>query len=415
MQVNFNNGLVVDQKDIIQDQNSILLKMDQYIKSPEPLKGLRGVRVGYCLTSKVNKKTGVSYCGIPIAELANCKPMEVIYLLLFGKKGDVEEVKELEKEISRRAPLKEKVVQGIRALPKDTPPMQLLGCALLICGGLEKTGSYKEDCLNIIAKIPQIVAEVLNLHAGWGPGENLVSNPELGYIENFLQMLHFPGKSENLDQLTQAFNLFHILHMDHGGGNCSTFTAKTTASTLADMYSSLVAGVCALSGSRHGQANQAALKMFEQLQKDSANESEEPISDQQIMDWLHYRFKNKQLIFGFGHAVLEIEDPRASVLYSWLEGNHTKGSLSHLALRIRHLAPAVLKTYPKVNRTDANVDAVSGCVLKDAGFNYPEYFTVLFALSRIIGMLIQIVAEREWINGGNNPITRPEYEAISRN
>ncbi len=104
--------------------------------------------------------------------------------------------------------------------------MKLFSCALLIVGMIEGMGNYREDCLNLIAKVPEIAATVINHHAGWPLGKP--SNPELGYIENFTQMLNVPNG--NPAALNDAFKLFNVLHYDHGGGNLSTFVGKAVAS-----------------------------------------------------------------------------------------------------------------------------------------------------------------------------------------
>src|SRR5690606_20235402 len=146
-------------------------------------------------------------------------PEEVIYLLYHGEAGTPEKVAAFAKELQKRSHVSEKTVAHIRLLPKEAHPMQLFVCALMILGTFEGTGDYREDCLNLIAKIPTVVAELINYHAGWQKTRK--SDPSTGYMENFTHMLNVPDADEA--GLAKVFKLFNVLHYDHGGGNLSTF------------------------------------------------------------------------------------------------------------------------------------------------------------------------------------------------
>ena len=204
--------------------------------------GLRGVPVGYCVTSSVDPQKGLFYVGRPVSELAKWTPKQVIYLLYHGKEGTENETDAFSSDLCQRAHLSHEYLGAIKSLPKDGHPMKLFAAALLLAAGYEGVDGYEEDCLNIIAKIPEITARVINHHAGWSQ-ENL-SKPELGYMENFVHMLGVPGKDEK--RLFQVLELFNVLHYDHGGGNLSTFTGKTIASGAEDLYGSLAGAMCAL-------------------------------------------------------------------------------------------------------------------------------------------------------------------------
>ncbi len=169
--------------------------------------------------------------GIPVVELAEWQPEEVIYLLYKGEKGTSDQVSKFTQDLRARAKVSPDVIKHICLLPRQGHPMELFCAALLICGMFDNKNDYREDCLNLIAKAPEIAATVINHHAGWGTTKP--SKPELGYMENFTQMLNVP--QNNPMQLTQVFKLFNILHYDHGGGNLSTFVGKAVASGLEDM------------------------------------------------------------------------------------------------------------------------------------------------------------------------------------
>jgi len=267
---------------------------------------------------------------------------------------------------------------------------------------LEGKNNYEEDCINLIAKIPVLAAQVINYHAGWGGIRQ--SRPELGYMENFAQMLNAPDV--DLKKLSEAFRIFNILHLDHGGGNLSTFVGKAVASGLEDMYGSMCSAMCALAGPRHGRANQECLEFVEKLLKDLGSNA----SEDQLESYLRDLLNRNELIFGFGHAVLRIEDPRAAVLYEYMQKKYPDFPLAKIAALLRKVGPKILKENPKIADPYPNVDAISGTFLSASGFHYPEYYTILFGVARIVGIAIQVVYERVQARGGKGtPIVRPKY------
>ena len=280
--------------------------------------------------------------------------------------------------------------------------MKLFSSALLLLGMIEGQGDYREDCLNLIAKVPHLVAIVINHHAGWG--KTPPPNPNLSYMENFTHMLGMPQK--NAAHLNRAFKLFNVLHYDHGGGNLSTFVGKAVASGLEDMYGSIASAMCGLAGPRHGRANQDCLEFVQQMLKELG----EKASGDDVEAFIRKKLANNQVIVGFGHAVLRVEDPRATVQYEFVKKYYPDHPLVKMALLLRERGSKVLSENPKISDPHPNVDAVSGILLTVSGFAYPEYYTVLFGLSRCVGIAIQIVYERcEAREGKGTPIVRPRY------
>ncbi len=362
--------------------------------------GLRGYPVGYCPTSYVDPQKGLFYVDHPISECARWEPAQVLYLLYHGEEGDAAKINAFSKELERRALCHPHLIAHIEKLPREGHPMKLFSAALLLAGAIEGENDYREDALNLIAKIPQIAASVINHHAGWGASS---SKPHLGYMENFAEMLNTPDKS---DTLAETLKIFNILHYDHGGGNLSAFVGKAIASGLEDLWGSLAGAMCALAGPRHGKANQDCLEFVQHLsEKLGPNPSESDV--EQI---LRDRLANRELVYGFGHAVLRVEDARATVEYGLLERHFPDHPLAKLVLLLRKIGPKVLGENPKITNPYPNVDAVSGTLLTAAGFPYPEYYTVLFGLSRCVGIAIQIIYERlEAREGKGLPIVRPKY------
>ena len=369
--------------------------------------GLRGVPVGYCTTSFVDPMKGLTYVGRPIGQIAQKEPIEIIYLLYYGESGSKEQVAQFQKELSKRAACKTETLRHIEALPRVGAPMDIFAAALLVAGMYEGTGDYTEDCLNVIAKMPQIAATVINNTAGWG--QTPPSHPDLGYIENFLHMLKFPGERKR--ELTEVMRMFNVVHYDHCGGNLSTFVGKAVASGLEPMWGSLSAAMAALAGPRHGRANQDCLEFVQEV-LDQVGPDPKP---QEIEEWVRARLNANKLVFGFGHAVLRVEDPRATVFYHYADKHFADYPLIKIARLLRTEGTKVLKENPKVSSPYPNIDAITGSILMAAGFPYPEYYTILFGLARCVGIAIQIVYERvEARDGKGTPIIRPLYLYKSR-
>ncbi len=369
--------------------------------------GLRGFPVGYCTTSKVDPEKGLYYMERPVSELIQHEPIEVIYLLYHGKAPSQEEAKQFALDLQKRATCSPKLLDLIRSLPREGHPMKLFSTALLLAGMLKekndiKGADYREDCLNIIAQVPEIAATVINHHAGWKNHSSPKSSLE--YIENFTSLLNVP----NVDKakLCKVLKLFNILHYDHGGGNLSTFVGKAVASSREDMYGSLAAAMCALEGPLHGKANEDALVFVKKALKDLG----ENATVNELEGWLKKQIAEGAILFGFGHAVLRVEDSRAAILYGEAKSDFSNSPEVKMALLLREVGPKVLKENPKISNPYPNVDAISGSLLTAAGFPYPEYFTVLFGVSRVVGIAIQIVYERCVARGGKGlPIVRPKY------
>jgi len=370
--------------------------------------GLRGFPIGYCTTSHVDPQKGLFYVGKPVAELSLHSPEDVIFLLYYGKEGSVEERAQFFHSLKLRSCCSEEAINHILKLPRSGHPMELFPAAILILGMFEGRKDYREDCLNLIAKLPHLTATLINHHAGWGKTEE--PREDLGYMENFTHMLRVPNKDE--DELTAVFKLFNVLHFDHGGGNLSTFVGKAVASGLEDMYGSIASAMCALAGPRHGRANQDCLEFVELVLKELGPHA----TAVQVEELIRHRLASSQLVFGFGHAVLRVEDPRATVQYDYVKKHYKDHPLVSTALLLRDAGTRVLKENPKITSPYPNVDAISGTLLTAAGFPYPEYYTLLFGMARSVGIAIQIVYERLEARGGKGvPIYRPKYLYKARN
>jgi len=361
--------------------------------------GLRGVPVGTCRTSKVDPLQGVSYVGHPVAELAHRDPEEVVFLLLERRLPSETELAAFKADLRARAGMPRQVLEFLRGLPREGHPMEWLITGLMLLGMTGKTGDWDEDARNLVAWAPELAAAIFRIRSGWG--EPIATQPELGLIENFAHMLGVPDA--DADKLTRLLRTFYILHMDHGGGNLSTFTGKAVASGHADIFASIAAAMCGLYGPLHGRANQTALEFVRTVGTADVDEVEAFVRD---------TLAGGGKIFGYGHAVLRAEDPRATIQFALGEEICPDDPLFRTAAALRIAAVKVLSEIEKVSNPYPNVDAVSGTLLNACGLSDSNYYTVLFGLSRITGICAQIVDERTRLRGGRGvPIYRPKYIA----
>jgi citrate synthase len=289
----------------------------------------------------------------------------------------------------------------LKALPKKGHPMEWFIAAINLLGMTAKTGDYREDCLNIIARITSVTAAIYRIREGLG--EPIAPRHDLPLHENFVHML---GMKHVHPVLPDLLRLFYVLHMDHGGGNLSTFVGKAVASGKADMYASIGAAMAALYGPRHGRANQECLEFVKLVGTSDAKECEAKVRG---------ILKSGGLVFGFGHAVLRAEDPRARIQYDFAKKHFPNDKLLAVAHTLRTVVPPILKENPKIANPYPNVDAVSGSLMTAAGLLDPEYYTLLFGWSRVAGIACQIVDERI-VKGKKDgfPIYRPKFLPVDQ-
>jgi len=349
--------------------------------------GLRGFPVGTVRTSKVDPQEGVSYVGYPIKDVAHLDPEAIVYLLYKKELPNADQLASFKKELVGRSKVNPKVIELLTGLPKEGHPMEWLIAALSFLGMTSKKGDFVEDGLNLIAQSSEIVAAIYRIRSGWG--DPIKSEPERGLAENFVHMLGVPGGDTKA--LTKMLRTFYVLHVDHGGGNLSTFVGKAVASGLADQYASLAAAMAGLYGPRHGRANQDCLNFVRKVGTSDPDKVEQFVRDE---------LAKGGLIYGYGHAVLRAEDPRAAVQFEIGKEICPNDPLFKTALVMRERAVKVLKENPKVANPYPNVDAVSGTLLNASGLTDSDYYTVLFGWSRIAGITAQIVDERLVLRDG---------------
>ena len=362
--------------------------------------GLRGVPVGTCRTSFVTPTEGVHYCGYPIAELATFAPEDIIYLLFNKELPTPEQSKEIRAELAARATIPGDVESVLKTLPRDGHPMDWLSVGIHTLGMLETTNDWRADAMNLIARMPRLMGLIFRIRDGRDEGIP-ADDPQASLVDRFVSALDLKGVDK--EKMTRVISTYLVLHMDHGGGNLSTFSGKAIASGHATVYSSMAGAMNALSGPLHGRANQSCLEFV--LRVGTSDPAE-------VERFVRAELAAKRPVFGFGHAVLRTEDPRATVQFALGQEICPEDENFKIITALREVAPRVLSENPKISNPNANVDIASGALLHHIGLTDPTYYTTFFGWARVAGIGAQIVDERSVMRDGKGtPIYRPKYIA----
>lgn len=362
--------------------------------------GMRGVPVGTCRTSFVTPSEGVHYCGYPITELAAFAPEDIIYLLFNKELPTSEQSAQTRSELAQRATIPGDLESVLHALPTTGHPMDWLSVGIHALGMIETTNDWRSDAMNLIARMPRLMGLVFRIREG--RTENIpADDPDASLVDRFVNTLDLDGIDK--EKMTRVISTYLVLHMDHGGGNLSTFTGKAIASGQATIYSAMAGAMNALSGPLHGRANQSCLEFVLRVGTSDAAEVEA---------FVRAELAAKRPVFGFGHAVLRTEDPRATAQFALGEEICPEDENFKIIKTLREVAPRVLSENPKISNPNANVDIASGALLHHIGLTDPTYYTTFFGWARVAGIGAQIVDERSVMrNGKGTPIYRPKYIA----
>ena len=235
-------------------------------------------------------------------------------------------------------------------------------------------------------------------------------DPELSTAENFLRMLRPDMKYTELE--ARVLDVALLLHAEHGGGNNSTFTTRVVTSSGTDTYSAMAAALCSLKGPRHGGANLMVMQMMQNIRENLHDTEDDEELEAYLKKLLHGEaFDRKGLIYGMGHAVYSLSDPREVVFKGYVEQlAHEKGRDKDLALynKIEHMAPQLIAEERKIFKgVSPNVDFYSGFVYDMLGIPM-ELYTPLFAVARVMGWSAHRIEELL----SANKIIRPAYKSL---
>jgi citrate synthase len=346
---------------------------------------------------------------------------ETVYLLLFGELPSPQALTGFTELLVKYRSLPTNFVRDIIMKAPSFDMMNTLARSVLTLYAYDEKANdpslpnVLRQCLEMIALFPQLA--VYGYQAYMHDSNNSYSffihapKPELSTAENILHMLRINNQYTPLE--ARILDLALVLHAEHGGGNNSSFTTHVVASSGTDAYSVIAAALGSLKGPKHGGANIKVMQMFDAMKKELKDWEDE----EEVADYLR-RLLNKQafdrsgLIYGMGHAVYSLSDPRAEVFKRFVKRlSEEKGLGKEYALYalVERLAPEVIgqerKTYKGVS---ANIDFYSGFVYHMLGLP-PELFTPVFAMARIAGWSAHLLEEK--INAGK--IIRPAYRSIS--
>ena len=371
--------------------------------------GMRGVKGLVCDTSSVSEDTGLIIRGIPLLDIIEILPEEVLYLLLTGDLPDKDALSELQSNLQEHAVVPDYIWTILRNMPNDSHPMAMFNTAVLAMEkesvfrsyydkGMNKNDFWKptlEDGIRLIAKLPALGAGVYRIRFEKG---NLI-NPDqsLDWGANYAHMLGLDNSDNNLKKLMR---LYLMLHCDHEGGNASAFTSLTIGSTLSDLYYAVSGGLNALAGPLHGLANQECLKFVLDIRDEFGGAP----SKKEIEELCWDRLKNGRVIPGYGHAVLRCPDPWFTAFMNFGKEHIKNDDVFSIVENLFEVVPKVLLKHGKAKNPWPNVDAASGALLYHYGITEFSYYTVLFSISRAMGIISQIVINRAL----GIPIMRPK-------
>ncbi|HUZ47010.1 MAG TPA: citrate (Si)-synthase [Terriglobia bacterium] len=371
--------------------------------------GMRGVKGLVCDTSVVEPDQGLIIRGIPIGQLTQKLPEEIFYLLLTGALPDAQELASLQGDLRQRAAVPSYVWDVLKALPSDSHPMAMFSTAILAMErdsvfrrryteGLHKEEYWEaalDDSLTLLARLPQIAAGIYRMHAH--KGNPLPSNPNLDWGGDYASMLHLEDPD---GEFKNYIRLYLTLHCDHEGGNVSAFTCHTVGSALSDPFYAVSAGMNGLAGPLHGLANQEGLHFVLEIHKKYKGVP----TDAQLSEYIRERLEDGRVIPGYGHAVLRVTDPRFTAFHEFGLRVCPDDEIFRIVDQLFRVTPEILKEHAKIKDPWPNVDAGSGALLYLFGLKEFGYYTVLFGVSRALGMCAQLVLNRAL----GTAITRPK-------
>jgi citrate synthase len=250
-----------------------------------------------------------------------------------------------------------------------------------------------EDVCNLLARLPKIAAYIYR--RTYKNGEHIASDPNLDWAANFAHML---GYNEN--EFYKLMRLYLTIHADHEGGNVSAHTTHLVGSALSDPYLAFSAAMNGLAGPLHGLANQEVIRWVLELREEIGQNP----SKEQIADYIHKTLADGKVVPGYGHAVLRKTDPRFIAQQEFAKTYMPDDELVNIVWNIYEVAPPILENTGKIKNPWPNVDAHSGALLLHYGLNEYDFYTVLFGVSRALGVMASLL----WDRTLGTPLERPK-------
>ena len=345
---------------------------------------------------------------------------ETVYLLLFGNLPSREQLADFQRVLADYRTLPTSFVRDIIMKAPSPDMMNTLARSVLTLYSYDDNANdisienVLRQCLQLIALFPLLSVYGYQAYSHYHDGNSLYIHnplPELSTAENILRVLR--PDSQYTDLEARVLDLALVLHAEHGGGNNSTFTTHVVSSSGTDTYSVIAASLGSLKGPKHGGANIKVVRMFEDMKNTLTDWKDEEAVTAYLKALLNKQaFDRSGLIYGMGHAVYSLSDPRANIFKKFVKSlSEEKGREDEYMLYslVEQLAPQVIAEERKIYKgVSANVDFYSGFVY--SMLNLPlELYTPIFAISRIAGWSAHRI--EELINAGK--IIRPAYKSVA--
>lgn len=380
--------------------------------------GMRGVKSMIWETSNLDAVEGIRFRGYNIPQLRELLPSRtndneplpegLFWLMLTGEIPTADEVRWLSDEWERRADIPQHTFDVLDAFPADSHPMAQLSAAIVslesesvfsqrYAEGMSKHDYWDatyEDTMNLVAKLPRVAAYIYR--KCFHNNEQINPDKRLDWAANYAHLMGFDDEG-----FRSLMRLYLTIHADHEGGNASAHTTHLVGSTLSSAYLSLAGGMNSLAGPLHGLANQEVIKFIFEMIDDLGTDSP---SKEQIAGHVNKILGEGKVIPGYGHAVLREPDPRFTAQKGFAERNIKDSAIVQIVWDLFEVVPPILEGLGKVKNPWPNVDAHSGALLVHYGLKEYTYYTVLFGVSRALGVLCSLC----WSRAMGFPLERPK-------
>lgn len=388
------------------------------VKLSQIYSGMRGITGLVSETSLLDPLDGIRFRGYSIPELQKALPKAeggneplpegLFYLMLVGELPTEDDVQHMTSVWQRRSHVPNYVFDTIEALPESTHPMTQFVVGIMAlqnestfaqkyAEGMSKSEYWDatfDDAMDLIARLPRIAAYVYRRK--YRNGKHIQPNGLLDWAGNFAHMLGY-----NDEGFRELMRLYMTIHADHEGGNVSAHTTHLVGSALSDPYLSFAAGMNGLAGPLHGLANQEVIKWILEMEEQLGTDLP---TKEQITEYVKKTLSEGKVVPGYGHAVLRRTDPRFEAQMEFGKKHMPDDKLVQTVWNIYHTVPDILGSIAKIKNPWPNVDAHSGALLLHYGLKEYEFYTVLFGVSRALGVLASLV----WDRALGFPLERPK-------
>lgn len=380
--------------------------------------GMRGITGLVTETSLLDAQDGIRFRTYSIPELREKLPKApggseplpegLFYLMLINELPTEENVNHVTSVLQRRSHVPSHVFATIDALPIDTHPMTMFVTGVMAlqhesnfasqyAEGMHKKDYWEatfDDVMDLIARLPRIAAYIYRRK--YKNNQHIQPNGLLDWAGNLAHMMGY--KDESFHELMR---LYMTIHADHEGGNVSAHTTHLVGSALSDPYLSFAAGMNGLAGPLHGLANQEVIKWIFEMQEELKTDAP---TKEQIATYVQKTLSEGKVVPGYGHAVLRQTDPRFLAQMEFGKKHMPDDKLVNTVWNVYEVVPPILESLGKVKNPWPNVDAHSGALLVHYGLVEYEFYTVLFGVSRALGVLASLC----WDRALNMPLERPK-------